>query len=123
MGAQGDQAAPKAPKLKPKDAQSLPKVVKRHPKIQKVTKSAKSGPKVAKTGPKMSQKLSKIVNKTYEEFGTILERIFSQNIFNVEWILQAQTFEIHCKNCGFGRFFDFCNLLFKLRFLSIFERF
>ena len=35
MGAQGDQAAPKAPKLKPNDAQSLPKVAQRPPKTPK----------------------------------------------------------------------------------------
>ena len=108
MGAQGDQAAPKAPKLMPSDAHSLPKVVQRHPKIPKVAKVAKSCPKVAKTDPKMRQEISKIVKQTYEEFGTILERIFNQQIFNLEWIVQAQTFEIHCKNNGFGSFFDFC---------------
>ena len=36
MGAQGDQAAPKAPKLKPSDAQSLPKVVQGSPETSKV---------------------------------------------------------------------------------------
>ena len=98
MGAQGDQAAPKAPKLKPKDAQSLPKVLQRHPKILKVPKVAKSNPKVAKKDPTMSPKLLKIVKKTYEEFGTILERIFIRKMFNFDWLLQAQTFENHCPN-------------------------
>ena len=53
MGAQGDQAAPKAPKLKPDDPQSLPKVAQSYPKIPK------SGPKrsqnVTRSAPKLSQ--------------------------------------------------------------------
>ena len=46
-------------------------------------------------------KPKKIVKKAYEEFGTILEKIFSQPIFNFEWILQVQTFQKHSKNNGF----------------------
>ena len=50
MGAQGDQAAPKAPKLTPSDAQSLPKPAQSHPKTPKVVQSdAKMVPKVIKS--------------------------------------------------------------------------
>ena len=45
MGAQGDQSAPKAPKLKAEAAQSLPKIAQGDPKTPKVVqKASKSGP-------------------------------------------------------------------------------
>ena len=57
MGAQGDQAAPKAPKLKPNDAQSLPKVAQRLPKTPK---GRQNDPKMQ---PKVLQKCKKSSNK------------------------------------------------------------
>ena len=61
MGAQGDQAAPKAPKLKPNDAQSLPKVDQRPPKTSKG----------AKTTPKCDQKCSKNVESRVKKINGI----------------------------------------------------
>ena len=53
MGAQGDQAKPKAPKLKPNAGQSLPKVVPSHPKTTKVVPNgAQSGAKMEQNGVK-----------------------------------------------------------------------
>ena len=70
MGAQGEQAAPKAPKLKPKDAQSFPKVVQRHPKIPKV---AQSGKKWSKSGkkrvPKIDKNRQKNIRRIWNDFG------------------------------------------------------
>ena len=51
MGAQGDQAAPKAPKLKPNDAQSLPKVAQRPPQDSK--RASKRPQNVTKSAPQM----------------------------------------------------------------------
>jgi hypothetical protein len=60
----------------------MPKVSQKYyrdtPRSPKWPKFAKRGSKVPKTGPKRSPKLYKIVRKTYEEIGTILERTFSQ---------------------------------------------
>ena len=47
MEAQGDQTAPKAPKLKAEAAQSLPKIAQSPPKTPKVVqKASKSGQKI-----------------------------------------------------------------------------
>ena len=73
MGAQGDQAAPKAPKLKPKDAQGLPKVLQRHPKIPKVVKICQKWFKSAKNGfknePKIVQNRQKNIRRNWNDFG------------------------------------------------------
>ena len=57
MGAQGDQVAPRVPKLKANDAQSLPKVIQRHPKTPKVFQDEpKIGPEVLQNCQKSSKK-------------------------------------------------------------------
>ena len=77
MGAQGDQAAPKAPKLKAEAAQSLPKIAQSHPRTPKVIQKA------SKSGPKIGQHWE----KTVPEFRSMLETIFGVKILNVEPIL------------------------------------
>ena len=81
MGAQGDQAAPKAPKLKPKDAQGLPKVLQRHPKIPKVAKICQKWFKSSKNGsknePKIVQNRQKNIRRNWNDFGEdIQSKIF-----------------------------------------------
>ena len=72
-GFQGDQAAPKAPKLKPKDAQSIPKVAQRHTKIPKVAKSPRSESKSGKNGsqnePNIFKNHQKKHTKNLNDFG------------------------------------------------------
>jgi len=73
MGAQGDQAAPKASKLKPNDGQSLPKVLQRHTKIQKVAQScqkwSKSGKKGFQNEPKIVKNRLKNIRRIWNDFG------------------------------------------------------
>ena len=73
IGAQGDQAAPRAPKLKPNDGQSLPKVLQRHPKIPKVSKSdqkwSKSCKNASKNEPNIEQNGVKNVARIWNDFG------------------------------------------------------
>ena len=80
MAAQGDQAAPKAPKLKPNDAQSLPKVAQRPPKTPKREQNDH------KMWPEVLQKCKKSNKKKQLGSGTILESIFELKIFKFEQI-------------------------------------
>ena len=70
MGAQGDQAAPKAPKLKPDDDQSLPKVAQSRPKTPKVVQKA------SKSEANMEQNGGKNDARIQNNFG---EHIWSEN--------------------------------------------
>ena len=72
MGAQGDQAAPKAPKFKPNDAQSLPKVAQRPPKIPK---GLQNDPQML---PKMLQKCEKSNNKINWDWQRFWKRYFDR---------------------------------------------